>query len=66
MLTAALIGIGSVATGLLVSFHADTSASATVAVIPIVAFFVVLTVRSAAGGRRDAAEDRRSIPARGG
>ncbi len=48
MLTAALIGIGSVVVGLLVSFHADTSASATVSVIPIVAFFVVLTAQSVA------------------
>ncbi len=54
MLTAALIGIGSVVVGLLVSFHADTSASATVSVIPIVAFFVVLTVQSVASGRRSA------------
>jgi manganese/iron transport system permease protein len=66
MLTAALIGIGSVATGLLVSFHVDTSASATVAVIPIVAFFAVLTVRSAVGRRRGAPEGRRLTAARGG
>jgi ABC-type Mn2+/Zn2+ transport system permease subunit len=46
MLTAAVIGVGSVATGLVVSFHADTSGSATMAVTPIVLFFIVLAVRS--------------------
>lgn len=47
MLMAALIGILSVAVGLVISFHADTSGSATMAVVPIILFFVVLTVRSA-------------------
>ncbi|MEA2001786.1 MAG: zinc ABC transporter permease AztB [Actinomycetota bacterium] len=47
MATAALIGVLSVAIGLIISFHADTSGSATIAVVPIVMFFVVLTVRSA-------------------
>jgi manganese/iron transport system permease protein len=46
MATAALIGVLSVAVGLVVSYHADTSGSATMAVVPIVLFFVVLTVRS--------------------
>ena len=44
--TAAAIGVLSVAVGLVVSFHANTSGSATMAVIPIVLFFVVLTLRS--------------------
>ncbi len=47
MVLGAMIGIASVVTGLVVSYHADTSASATIAVVPIVLFFVVLTIRSA-------------------
>lgn len=46
MLTAAVIGVGSVAVGLIVSYHANTAGSATMAVVPIVLFFVVLSVRS--------------------
>lgn len=46
MLVAAAIGVASVFTGLLVSYHANTSGSATMAIVPIVAFFVVLAVRS--------------------
>ncbi len=50
MLTAATIGAGSVVVGLIVSYHAHTSASATVAVVPVVIFFVVLAVRSLTRG----------------
>lgn len=50
MLTAAIIGVLSVVVGLLVSYHADTAGSATIAVTPVVLFFVVLTVRSIGGG----------------
>jgi len=50
MATAAAIGVFSVAAGLVVSFHADTSASATMAMIPIVLFFVVLTAKTVARG----------------
>jgi manganese/iron transport system permease protein len=46
MATAALIGVVSVATGLVISFHADTSGSATMSVVPIVLFFVVLSGRT--------------------
>ena len=46
MATAALIGVLSVLIGLVISFHANTSGSATMAVVPVVLFFVVLTVRS--------------------
>mgnify|MGYP001820619943 CR=1 FL=1 len=46
MLVASLIGVGSVFVGLIVSYHADTSGSATIAVMPIVLFFVILTIRS--------------------
>lgn len=50
MMTAAVIGVLSVAIGLVVSYHANTSGSATIAVVPIVLFFLVLTSRSL--GRR--------------
>jgi manganese/iron transport system permease protein len=49
MFTAAAIGVLSVAAGLVISFHADTSGSATMAVVPILLFFVVLTIRSLSG-----------------
>lgn len=47
MTVAAVIGVVSVAAGLIISYHANTSGSATMAVAPIVLFFLVLTVRSA-------------------
>nr|MDJ0498695.1 metal ABC transporter permease [Acidimicrobiia bacterium] len=47
MATAALIGVFSVAAGLVVSYHADISGSATMAIMPIALFFVVLAVRAA-------------------
>ena len=46
MLAAALIGMVSVVLGLIVSFYANTSGSATMAVIPIVLFFAVLAFKS--------------------
>lgn len=46
MVTSAVIGIISVAAGLLVSYHANTSGSATMAVIPVVLFFIVLAATS--------------------
>lgn len=46
---AALIGILSVVAGLLFSYHANTSGSATVAVIPVALFFVVLAFRHVRG-----------------
>ena len=46
MVTAAGIGIISVVAGLIISYHADTSGSATMAVVPIALFFAVLTVKS--------------------
>lgn len=45
MLTAALVGVLSVVTGLVVSYHANTSGSATMALTPIVLFFLVLAWR---------------------
>lgn len=44
MTVAAAIGAVSVAGGLVVSYHADTSGSATMAVFPIALFFIVLIV----------------------
>ncbi|MFV2000845.1 MAG: metal ABC transporter permease [Acidimicrobiia bacterium] len=46
MATATGIGIVSVTAGLIISYHAGTSGPATMAVIPIVLFFVVLAARS--------------------
>jgi ABC-type Mn2+/Zn2+ transport system permease subunit len=46
MATAAVIGVVSVVVGLIVSYHADTSGSATMAVVPVVLFFIVLTLKS--------------------
>lgn len=55
MVTAAGIGAGSVALGLVVSFHHDTAAGATMAGIAVLAFFVVLAatevVRALRGAR---------------
>ncbi len=45
MAVAALVGIVSVVVGLIVSYHFATSASATMAIIPVVVFFVVLATR---------------------
>jgi manganese/iron transport system permease protein len=46
MVTAAGIGAASVLIGLVISYHLGTSGSATMAIVPIVAFFVVLTVKT--------------------
>jgi ABC-type Mn2+/Zn2+ transport system permease subunit len=43
MATAAAIGVVSVVAGLILSYHLDTAASATMALMPIVFFFAVLT-----------------------
>ncbi len=48
MAVAAAIGVASVVAGLVISFHAGTSGSATMAVVPIGLFFVVLAARSVA------------------
>ncbi|MDQ3781648.1 MAG: metal ABC transporter permease [Actinomycetota bacterium] len=49
MAMAAVIGVLSVVVGLVVSYYADTSGSATMAVVPVTLFFVVLATRSVAG-----------------
>lgn len=52
MITAGAIGILSVVSGLIISYHARTSGSATMALIPIVLFFVVLGSKSLRQGLR--------------
>lgn len=47
MALAVVIGVLSVAVGLMISYHADISGSATMALTPIVLFFLVLGVQSA-------------------
>ena len=54
MVLAAGIGVASVAIGLIISFHADTSGSATMAVVPIVLFFIVLAAKGVTERRRPA------------
>jgi manganese/iron transport system permease protein len=54
MLTAAGIGVFSVIAGLMISYHADTSGSATMALVPIVLFFLALSFRSFRARRRAA------------
>lgn len=46
LIVSAGIGVTSVATGLVISYHAGTSGSATMAVLPVALFFVVLAIRS--------------------
>ena len=58
MAVAALIGVFSVVVGLIISYHANTSGSATMAVVPIVLFFVVLTIKNIAAGVRDRGLDQ--------
>jgi ABC-type Mn2+/Zn2+ transport system permease subunit len=58
MATAALIGVGSVAVGLVISYHAATSGSATMAVVPVALFFIVLTAKSAMRAIRQRRRER--------
>lgn len=44
MAAGALIGVLSVTAGLVISYHADTAGSATMAVVPVVLFFITLAV----------------------
>ncbi|NND03962.1 MAG: metal ABC transporter permease [Acidimicrobiia bacterium] len=48
MATSAVIGVVSVVIGLVLSFHLDTAGSATMALVPIALFFLVLTGRTVA------------------
>lgn len=51
MAVAAMVGVVSVAAGLVVSYHANISGSATMAVAPIVLFFLVLTFKGVSNRR---------------
>jgi len=46
MLVAAVIGLVSVTLGLVISYHANISGSATMAVLPIAGFFLTLAIRN--------------------
>lgn len=52
MATSAVIGALSVLLGLLISYHAETSGSATMAALPVVGFFLVLAVQNVRRARR--------------
>lgn len=54
MVASALIGVLSVAVGLIISYHADTSGSATMAVVPVTLFFAVLALKSIGRPRPEA------------
>jgi len=59
MLVAAVIGALSVVAGLIVSYHLDTAASATIAVIPVALFFLALSGRALAQRKpTESASDR--------
>jgi ABC-type Mn2+/Zn2+ transport system permease subunit len=47
MLVAAVVGVFSVWLGLIISYHFGTAASATMALVPIVMFFVLLGIKNA-------------------
>lgn len=51
MMLGAVIGVLSVVAGLVLSYHADLAASATMALIPVVLFFVVLAAKQTAAHR---------------
>ncbi len=53
MLTAAAISVFSVWLGLTLSYHLNTAGSATMAIVPIVLFFIVLTVTRLRPKRRE-------------
>lgn len=52
MVTAAVLGVAAVVAGLLISWHADTAAGATIAGFSVALFFVVLVVRDLIGALR--------------
>lgn len=59
MLGAALLSVFSVWLGLVLSYHLGTAASATMAIIPVVLFFLVLPVSKRVHARR---RDRDNVP----
>ncbi|MEX1207204.1 MAG: zinc ABC transporter permease AztB [Acidimicrobiia bacterium] len=54
MLASGMIGVLSVAVGLIISYHADTSGSATMAVVPVALFFTVLALKTIGRPRPEA------------
>ena len=58
MLTAALIAVFSVWAGLTLSYHLNTAGSATMAIVPVVLFFIVLTITKLRSRRREMVESR--------
>jgi ABC-type Mn2+/Zn2+ transport system permease subunit len=53
MFTAAIISVFSVWIGLTLSYHLNTAGSATMAIVPIVLFFIVLTFTRLRTHRRE-------------
>jgi manganese/iron transport system permease protein len=49
MLLASSFGVVSVVIGLAISYHLGTAGSATVALVPVVAFFLTLTIKTLLG-----------------
>jgi len=58
MFTAALIAVFSVWAGLTLSYHFNTAGSATMAIVPVVLFFIVLTITKLRSKRREMVESR--------
>jgi ABC-type Mn2+/Zn2+ transport system permease subunit len=52
MVTAAIIGVGSVWLGLVLSYYLGTAGSATMALIPVIVFFVILLAKRAVSWTR--------------
>lgn len=65
MVTAVALGAASVVVGLLVSFHNDTAAGATMALATVTVFLVVLAGRSIQRARRGRTRPRPVIPGAG-
>jgi ABC-type Mn2+/Zn2+ transport system permease subunit len=61
MLTAGIIGVFSVVGGLVISYHAGTSGSATMALIPIILFFAVLIVKTLRQNRGSGIGDQKAV-----
>ncbi len=61
MLTAGIIGVLSVVGGLVISYHADTSGSATMALIPIILFFAVLVAKTLRQNQASGIEDQKAV-----
>jgi ABC-type Mn2+/Zn2+ transport system permease subunit len=61
MLTAGIIGVFSVIGGLVISYHAGTSGSATMALIPIILFFAVLIVKTLRQNQGSGVEDQKAV-----